>query len=293
MNHFLKTFCLCTAALILFSCSLKRDDDGDLLFGVNPPVDGGQTITKRLTKVTAVDGSGDQIIYTYIYTNGKLSALQMEEDGAITKVDVAYTNGLMSALSSKKTEGSEVSTTNVDLGYVSGRLVSANGTFKENADPEKKYETEFSYNSAGKANRMQTKISIKDPANSTQWLLDQSIESTLTYTVNNIAVWDLVENAYPLHNNVPTQVMKFKTSFSDYDANHNPFALLPQAFNLAMAHQTISANAVVGLSTNNYKKVSITSGGSTHTTSYTYTYDAEGLPLTATSTDGNIKYEYK
>ena len=56
--------------VILFSCEPGRDENGDLLFGVNNPGEngGGTTgIVKHLKSVTSKDDSGKTVTFNYTY----------------------------------------------------------------------------------------------------------------------------------------------------------------------------------------------------------------------------------
>lgn len=292
MNKIFKLFGLVCITLLVFSCTSKQDDNGDLLFGVQYPNNNGSN-GKLLTKVTSVDASGNQTITTYSYINKKLSAAKITEGSVTTDVAVLYDNGLMSNINTKKVSGGQTSVLNLTLQYNSGRFSGAVGVLKVNSNPDVNYSTDVSYNTLGKITRVLTTYKITDPANPDQLVVDATYDSQLTLNGNNISVWDYTASNYPAHNNVPTVLKTIKKTFSSYDINKNPLALLPLPYTLTMTNEAIGSNALLGVNVNNYKKVEKTEMGSTKTSNYTYVYNADGFPISGSSENGTIQFEYQ
>lgn len=297
MKKFLLPFALLLSVFMLFSCESKRAENGDLLFGLDdvPVTGGGGTSgnTKLLSKVTAVDDEGLLTTITYTYTAGKLTAAKYVSEESTEEFTLIYDGTTLTKLNVKKDDGVDVLTSYLDLTYDSGRLVSASGKMEAEGSTElMRNETVFSYNPAGKTNKIVTFLKSEDPDNPGQYINVNSLTSDLQYSGDNISYWKLSMETF-MSGPIVIPPMIVEINLSNYDTQKNPFATLPQAFTLAGAHFNSSTNSINGLSKYNYKSVTAVTMGVSQNFTVTYAYDSDGYPVKSTGSDGSvINFEY-
>lgn len=294
MKKLLNIFSFIFCAVILFSCEPSRAENGDFLFGVqNPGETGGGTggggntgSTKRLKKQTVVDPQGLTSYFEYNYTGDKLTSVHGDDDGDISDYTLNYTNNILTQLIVKEDDGSDVSTTTLNLVYQNGKLISSAGNIVSQGTEINKNVTSYTYNTNGTLKKISTSIQ-SEAANPGTYVEMFSLISDFIFTGNNISTWKFTLTAAPMPPiTIPPIIIT--ANVSSYDTFKNPLATLPEAFTIAGAHFMTATNAAFGLSTNNYKTVNVEGESAT----YVYTYDADGYPTKATSENGTISYEY-
>lgn len=283
---------------MLSSCDPSQDQtNGDFLNGVtyeNNTNNGGNNggVTKFLSKVTSVDSDGEQTTVDYIYTSNKLTSIKSQfDDGSETAV-LTYKNNEVSHVEITSTESGETTLIKLDLIYNGGRLTSASGTTESQGVLLYRSTNDFTYNGE-KVSKVVTKMNVEDPGNPGQYVLEYDVTSNITYAGNNISNWKLVTSAAPSEPiTIPPIVLE--SALSNYDANKNPFATLPVAYNILSTHYNTSTQGILGLSANNYKSLKVTAMGMSQSLAMTYTYDSDGYPKTMTSNAGDkINFLYK
>ena len=293
MKKLIGFFSFLFSLVILFSCEPGRDENGDLLFGVNGPnQNGGSTgQTKLLKKMTATDINGEVSTINYNYNSGILSSVNVTEDGDQVDISLTYDKNKLSKMVMSQLDGSTVVTTTINLIYTNGKLTGSTGKMEAGGEEASRNTTSFTYDTSGNLKMITTSILQQDIDNPGSYVEFSKQVSELVFTGNNISSWKMTTsvNAPPPFNLPP---IVFEVKLSNYDTFKNPLATLPLEFNIAGAHFLAGTNSVQGLSLNNYKTASIKTDGVGDPVNYVYTYDGDGYPTTATASQGVLKYEY-
>lgn len=279
--------------MILVSCEPGRDENGDLLFGLNDPKDNGGTNTTALLlkKMTATNSDGEISTFVYNYTGKQLNSVNIDEDGQKSDMLLTYDKDKISKMVMTEVDGSNIVTTSVDLTYTNGTLTSSNGKMESGGIELFKTDTNFLYNGAT-LKKIETILSYKNPEDSTTYLEAFNTLSDLIFEGRNISFWKMtVTPKTPSPIVIPPIVLEVK--MSNYDAFKNPLATLPMEFNIAGAHLLSGTNSIQGLSVNNYKTATVTADGTPAEVNYSYEYNASGYPTKATSEQGTLTFEYQ
>lgn len=293
MKNAFNIFAFLFVAILLFSCEPRTDENGDYLLGVNqiPGTNGGGTtaVNKKLKSVTFKDGSGETVIYNYTYASGKLAGVKASDNSV--SYDLFYDNEILNKINVIQDDGL-ITTTNFTITYNNGKFLKAVGLGSESSGTTFTNTLDATY-----TNNKITKIlsksvgnDISDP-NTTYDLF--TLQSDITYTGNNIATWKF-STTFPATPPVSLPPVVLNSTFSDYDSNRNPFNNLPEAFNIISSLYGSDSTAVTGFSTNNYKKVTVSTGADTQSAVYTYTYDADGYPTVGVASNnlGTLTFDY-
>jgi len=286
----IKSFLILIISLTLVvSCQPGRDENGDLLFGLDtdaPTGGGGSGTSKLLHKLTAPDGSGGNYTITYNYALGKLTNVRSSDNSV--SYDLIYDNNNISKIKVVQDDGGTVTTTNFDISYTNGKFTEAKGTGVEDSGNSFNNTITASY-ADGKVLKIVSKmqgIDISDPTVTYDLF---TFQNDITYSGNNISVWKSTMSMPPMPPiTIPPIVLT--ANFSDYDSYKNPFNTLPEVFNIVSSVFGTDTTAVTAFSANNYKKVSVEG----QTVTYTYTYDADGYPTKAVASEdaGTLTFEY-
>lgn len=263
---------------LIFSCDSKRDENGDLLFGVDDnPITDTETGTSRLLKKTIEHTFNDEtnewedITTTYNYTNNKLTSVS---DGVTTSTIEYNSNNKIS----KVTTGSEqvsvfeysgnnlskITTTFTGIGTIVGTFV---------------------YNS-GKLVKI---ISIQDY--SLPFPMKYYFEAENTFTGNNVTKTVVKPGIYLPNGDL--QMMPDENNIFDikYDTKKNPFNLLPKEFFIMFI--SIAPQGGAFLSANNPTEIKTVNTAGTETQVSIYIYDNENYPIKMTSGEEFFIYEYQ
>ena len=280
---------------MLSSCVPNQDENGDFLHGAefdpttttDPGT--GSGVTKYLSKMTAVDSDGEKVVFTYGYTSGKLTSVNTDDNSI--SYTLIYSGDLINKMTIIEDDGSTKSTTNLNVNYSGGKFSSAEGTTTEDSGNSYSEKLTSTY-TGGKLTKLVTKaigFDISDPTITYDlW----SLQSDITYSGNNISSWKL-STAFPPTPPITIPPIVITTNLSNYDSSKNPFATLPETFNIISAHYGTEYQAVTGLSANNYKNIAVASDFGSDSTVYTYTYDADKYPTKAVSSLNTLTFEYK
>ena len=273
---------------ILFSCEPGRDENGDLLFGLDDP----KPIEKLLLKkMTSINSDNEISTFVYNYSGKQLNSVNIDEDGLTSDILLTYDKGKISKLVMTELDGSNIVTTTADLIYTDGRLSSSNGKMESGGIEIFKTDTNFLYNGAT-LKKIETILSQKNPEDSTTYVEAFKTVSDLIFEGRNISNWKMtVTTKSPPPIIIPPVVVEVK--MSNYDAFKNPLATLPKEFNIAGAHLLGGTNSIQGLSVNNYKTATVTTEGTAAEVKYTYEYNPTGYPTKATSDQGTLVFEYQ
>lgn len=289
IGHFLFIFSL----LLVFSCEPNRAENGDFLFGVQNPGEtgggngGGNTgATKKLKKQTVVDPQGGISYFEYNYTGDQLTSVHSDIDGDISDYTLKYTNNILTQLIVKEDDGVDITTSTLDLVYQNGKLTSSVGRMVSQGTEINKNVTGYTYYTDGTLKKISSSIQSDAEVPGTYVELF-SLVSDFVFTGNNISTWKFTLTPAPIPPiTVPPIIIS--ANVSSYDTLKNPLATLPQAFTIAATHFMTDSNAAFGLSANNYKTINVEGESAT----YVYTYDADGYPTKAVSSNGTVTYEY-
>lgn len=276
---------------ILFSCEPGRDENGDLLFGVNIPGDsggGGTTgVVKYLKSVTSKDDMGETITYNYSYLLGKLVNVKTSDNSI--SYSLSYDNNTVNKITIIQKEGSVTTTTNFAITYNNGKFVEAKGTGKEDTGNSftNTLTANYTNNKISKILSKMVGIDTADPAVTYDMF---TLQNDITYTGNNISTLKF-STIFPATPPISIPPIVISSAFSDYDTKINPFNTLPEAYNIVSSLYGFDSFAVVGFSANNYRKVT----GEGQSLTYVYTYDADGYPTKAVASGnlGTLTFQYQ
>lgn len=284
MNKIVNIFVFIFAAFFVVSCESSRAENGDFLFGVENP-GGSSGVVKKLKSVTSDDGSGEIVIFNYIYASGKLAKVWADDQSI--SYDLTYDGNSINKIKIVQDNGGSITTTNFDITYKNGQFSEAKGTGSEEGGSAFTNTITANYTNK-KISKLVSKmvgIDSEDP-NTTYDLF--TVQSDIGYTGNNVSTWKF-STSYPETTPIPPIVIN--TRFSEYDTKKNPFNMLPETYNIISSLFGLENTAVTGFSANNYKKVS----ADTESATYTYTYDADGYPTKAVGSNGlgTLTFEYQ
>lgn len=280
----------------LSSCSPNQAGNGDLLYGIDfdpTTIDtgDGSATTKLLEKVSGVDSDGESTTITYTYTDERLTSVRTEVDTDTETALLTYSNDVITHMDITNVESGDTKLTKVDLLYNSGKLIGANGTTESGGAVLYKSTTNVTY-VGDKVSKVVTSMNTEDPDNPGQYILSFEVTSDLTYSGNNISVWKLTTTTASTPPIVIPPIV-IESELSNYDSNKNPFGTLPLAYNILSTHYNTSNQGMLGLSTNNYRSVKVTTMGFSQPLNMTYTYDAGGYPITMLSSGGDkLNFQY-
>ncbi|WHF50974.1 hypothetical protein QGN23_11100 [Chryseobacterium gotjawalense] len=269
---------------ILFSCEPGRDENGDLLFGVNNPGETGGSgettgVVKQLKSVTSKEDTGETITYNYSYLLGKLVSVKTSDNSI--SYSLSYDNNTVNKITIVQNEGSAITTTDFAVTYNNGKFVEAKGTGKEDTGNSftNTITANYTNNKVSKILSKMAGIDTADPAVTYDMF---TLQNDITYTGNNISTWKF-STIFPATPPIIIPPIVISSAFSDYDTKINPFNTLPQAYNIVSSLYGFNSFAVTGFSANNYRKVAAEGQSLT----YVYTYDADGYPTKAVAS-GNL-----
>ena len=292
MKKLLYIFPTLISLMLVFSCQPGRDENGDLLFGLdsNPPsgggTGGGSGTAKYLHKVTAPDDAGGTYTLTYNYALGKLTSVRSSDNSM--SYDLTYDGNNISKVKIVQNDGGPVTTINYDISYTNGKFTEAKGKGVEDSGNSFNNTITASY-ADGKVSKIVSKMQGIDIADPTVTYDMFTVQNDITYSGNNISVWKSTMSTPPMPPiTIPPIVIT--ANLSDYDSYKNPFHTLPEVFNILSSVFGTESSAVTGFSVNNYKKISVEGQAVT----YTYTYDADGYPSKAVGSGGagTLTFEY-
>lgn len=288
MKNILNFIALLFSALILFSCEPGRDENGDLLFGLDDPKPIEELLLKKMTSTN----SDDEIsTFVYNYSGKQLTSVNIDEDGLTSDILLTYDKGKISKLVMTELDGSNMVSTMIDLIYTNGLLTSSNGKMESGGVEIFKTDTNFLYNGAT-LKKIETIISQKNLEDSTTHVEAFKTVSDVIFEGRNLSNWKMtVTTKSPSPIIIPPVVVEVK--MSNYDAFKNPLGTLPKEFNIAGAHLLSGTNSIQGLSVNNYKTATIKADGTATEVNYIYEYNATGYPIKATSDQGTLTFEYQ
>lgn len=277
--------------VILFSCEPGRDENGDLLFGVNNPNQnggGGTTgVVKQLKSVTSKDDSGEIVTFNYTYGLGKLIKVQTSDNSI--SYSLSYDNNNINKIEILQNDGSIITTTNFTITYNNGRFVEARGVGKEDTGNSFKNTITASYTN-NKISKILSKMVGVDSVDPTVTYDMFSIQSDITYTSNNISTWKF-STIFPATPPVTIPPIVITSNLSDYDTKVNPFNTLPETYNIISSLYGFESSAVTGFSANNYRRITVDGQSAT----YVYTYDNDGYPTKAVADHnlGTLTFQYQ
>lgn len=296
MKNVLNIFAVIFSAFLLFSCEPSRDLNGDFLIGVNPNTGGGGNgggttgIVKNLKSVTSIDGSGETLIYNYTYASGKLIGVKASDNSV--SYDLFYDNDILNKINVIQDDGI-ITKTNFTITYNNGKFLKAVGLGSEDSGTTFTNTLDATYTN-NKITKILSKLvgnDISDP-NTTYDLF--TFQSDITYTGNNINTWKF-STTFPATPPISIPPLVINATFSDYDSYRNPFNNLPEAFNIISSLYGSDSTAVIGFSTNNYKKITVSTDADTQSAVYTYTYDKDGYPTVGVASNnlGTLTFVYQ
>ena len=300
MKKYIVPFLFAFSLFFVFSCEPNRAENGDFLFGVQNPGEtgggggtGGNTGTSKLVKkITSTDVDGAVATFIYNYTAGILTSASLNDDGDKSDFVFSYKDTKLSQFVMTESDGSNIITTTVNLVYSNGKLVSSAGNMESGGEEVNRNSTIYTYNATGKISKIVTSITGRDFIDPQIYTEKFNIASDVVFSGENISSWKMTLKTItppPL----TVEPIVFNIKLSNYDNKKNPLATLPAELNLAGAHFLTSTNAILGLSANNYGTAVATTNADTQTANFTFVYDSAGYPVTATSTQGTLKYEYQ
>ncbi|QOW10901.1 hypothetical protein Q73A0000_11295 [Kaistella flava (ex Peng et al. 2021)] len=282
MKKVLNIFVLIFSLVILFSCEPGRDENGDLLFGVEQPNQnggGGTTgVVKHLKSVTSKDDSGETVTFNYTYLLGKLVNVKASDNSV--SYNLTYDNNNINKIAIVQNDGS-ITTTNFTITYNNGKFVEAKGVGTEDTGNSFKNTITANYTN-NKITKILSKMVGVDSADPNVLYDMFTLQSDVTYTGSNISTWKF-STIFPATPPITIPPIVISTTFSDYDNKINPFNTLPEAYNIVSSLYGFDNSAVTGFSANNYRKIAVNGQSVT----YTYTYDADGYPTKAVAS-GNL-----
>lgn len=300
MKNILLFFSLFFAAFIISSCDSRRDDNGDLLFGLNPIDNGGNnpsTPNKLLIKTTSTDDEGEVVIYNYSYDDKRRLTGITSNDNSKTVAVLYTTEGKLSKVTITDNFNGTISTEVLVPTYTNNQISSLENTTSENGQSIKRVST-YAYSSNGWPSIV--KENIIDPDDNTTVVA--TIVSNISYSGSNISKWNMKQT---IKIGLPVPVFDFlqnielTVELSNFDNKINPYNLFPKDYLIATIHTESDASSILGYSKNNTKTVKMlfSFDGSEPiegTDTATYTYDNDGYPLSSsTSSGGTIVFEYK
>lgn len=283
--------------LIIFSCEPSRAENGDLLNGVKEPEieidEGTSTPTKLLKKVT-IDDEGDITTYTYIYDGSKRLVNVNSSDNNISIVITYDTDSKIKKIVRKTNSGGSQTTEEISPVYTDKRITKIEKIYTEGESI--KTVANVTYNTTGLASSI--KENVYDDTNTN---IIATFNSTFSYSGDNIIKWNYKANldfGFPIPIFDFLKDIELTMDLSDYDKKINPYNLLPKDYLIATAHSEVDASSITGFAKNNFRKAhaKISFGSSTpveDSQTVAYTYDSDGYPKNAISTDIKTTFEYQ
>lgn len=288
------------AALVAFSCTPTIDQDGDFLNGVNynnPENDGGTggttlptTYIKHLSKATTTS-NGENVTFTYSYSAGKLTSVTTSDNSISYTISYGGSDNISKIIvKNKDADTGEIITTNYTITYSGGKFSEADGIYTDplGNDYSQIYTATYTGN---KLTKLVTKVS---PVTSIPSPIDisQTIQSDISYSGNNISTWKF-STIFPSTPPITLPPIVITYNFSNYDAKINPFATLPEVYNIISMHYGTQFQSFSGISANNYTKENLVTDYGSDSTAFTYTYDSDSYPTKAVSSGGTLTFEYQ
>lgn len=299
MKKILSLVAVLLLSFVFFSCESKRDENGDLLFGLDEvPIDqGGPGVTKKLTKVTEKDADGELTTVTYTYEGDKIKKAVLVGEDATETLDVVYNGNVLKEFTSTSTDASgQPIKANFTLVYEGQNLKKITGVYNQATTIVSKATTDYSYNSSDKLIKVLTTINAVDPDNQSDETLSTTIESDLLYSNLNVTKWRLDTKQYMDLGSGPVMMSNIvvETNFMNFDTNKNPFSTLPIDFIRATCNLADGFGGFNGISANNFSKATAVVMGMNQVLNFTYAYDGDGYVTKRTGDDGSVvTYEYK
>lgn len=293
MKKFIPSFLLILLAVFVISCSPTADFDGDLLRGVKNQSGntGGGTIgTNLIKRVTATATDGTVTAQDYIYNGNILTGVNIDNDGDMRTIKISYENKKITGLFVISEDNGVIVATNTILNYTNSILTGASSITTSAGDEINKSESSYTYSTL-KLSKIKTVVSQKDQSGNINPFATNITD--ITFSGSNISAYKSTLTVAPIPGS-PIQIPPViaEANLSDYDAKRNPFATLPKEFNIVQGDAMFGTSPFLGLSGNNYGKVTAIAGGQTLSVNYTYEYNANGYPTKATSSEGTLIFEY-
>lgn len=265
-------YLLCVLTVALFTaCDDSKGDEG--VIGLDLSVN-----AKVIKSIT--EGSG-QAVTNFIFANFQLSKITHSNNEIEETLTYNSSKKLTNIVRITNTGGI---TTNYNFSFIygnSGELTKLEGVESSSTNTFN-VTVDYTYDAAGKIVKVFT---TKTGASGSG--IHKTIENTITYSGANISkkVLLYLDSA----NGTTTSTTK-TVAYSNYDANKNPFTIFSKNYG---AYSLYFENGLDALSANNYSTVSTEQPSSTSVKNYTYTYNANGSPLTRTENGVVSFYDYQ
>ena len=273
--------------VILFSCEPGRDENGDLLFGLNNDGTNGGGVsgnTRLLKKFTVTDPDGNVNTAIYTYNGTKLtSVVTNSTDNTSTKIDITYNLNLVSKIIHVNTDDNGQSiTSTLNMVHNGNVLTNINEEQDFGSGEILKSNTTITY-----AGAKVLKIERNTFDNDTPPKLFSTITSDLTFSGENISK-SIYTIAFAPIGPITMPPLIVTANFSAYDTMKNPFVQFPKELNIAYTFLDSGGVSVEGLNVNNPKVVHANG----QTANYSYVYNSDGYPTSAVANVGTFTYEY-
>ncbi len=281
----------------LSSCDPSQDANGDFLNGVdydNTGTGGTGTTPSKLLKKVTINDDGDIVVYSYTYNSNKKLTGVTSDDGSI-KINITYqSSGNIAKIVRTENSMGVINTEEIVPVYTSSQITKLNVTHIE-ASKSIKSVANLTYASNGWPATIKEEIYGEDNTS-----VVANFVSSLSYSGNNISKWNF-KSSFKIGLPVPVfdflQEMELTVNLSDYDNKINPYNLLPKDYLISTIHAEADASSITGFAKNNSKKANVVFvfSGTPFTDSQTmaYTYDNNGYPTSAVTTDITTKFEYQ
>ncbi|MBW8358518.1 MAG: hypothetical protein K0M63_01805 [Weeksellaceae bacterium] len=266
-----------SAMLMIISCG---GSSGDLMGLEN--VLPNYLNTKVLKKVNVAEAGVPAYDINYMYAAGKLTAVNTSDNSLSYAVE--YSGTQISKITRTEMQGGQPQIITSMLTYSGALLTQITGTIAEAGAVTDTFKTDITY-AATKPSQIKTILYL--PGTTTE---TGKHTSDLQYAGNNLSKWTFTSEfpAGPVV--IPPIVVT--TDFSNYDANPNPYHTLPSAFTLANCNFDIDGTGPTGLSLQNYKTVTVQTGGASQTENLTHIYDTAGYPTKSEAPGIVWNFEY-
>lgn len=235
----------------------------------------GGVSSKVLSKLNVTEVGTAAYVINYNWSSGKL--MSVVASNSSFSYNLQYTGNQLTKVVQTLGQGSQLVTRTSTLNYTSNKLTSISGTETSASSGPATFETLFTYTG-------------NNPSNITRVFTQNgnavfAENVNLLFTNNNLTTVNYFFG--PVNNQVNVNL-----ALSDYDARPNPLHTLPTAFSLSNSFLNEDAFSVLGLSINNYRKVTKAFLGGSSQDVTTYTYSLDGFPTKSVSPDIILDYEY-
>lgn len=235
MKKILSVYVLFLAVFLLFSCDSKRDDNGDLLFGVQypeSPVEQTRFLAEMQTHSLSFDGDTEDQHLKFVYNQDKLTSFTDMNGGSISQITYNSANKI-----SRISSGGITSTFLYSGTHVSKIITEVPGMSKITTNYT------FSGNQLTKAETI-TEISKPVP-------VEAYLETTYAYTGSNVVKASVKSGMYDANGDLQMSENQVIVDYT-YDGKKNPYRLLPEE--LAVYLSGLAPQSAGYLSANNITK---------------------------------------